>query len=510
MRFAAALLHLRAMSELDGLLDLMGVSPSNADASSEADLQEIVDLMGPGVSPEADPPGSPASPGCSALAEIVDMALAKPPPKKFTNRSWEHAQHARKCRHDQIVEARRAARSPERKDLALQLVARTMYRRIPGLQTLLRQLGGKTVNFADPTTRALAMTHAAFSPSVKGDQHVRRDQAVAFLALSRSALAQQQVWFDRVFRPAPAAGGSPANSAFALAEVRVFTWQWDETSQRVRPMLLNRLPSERISHKKVSTQIMMQAGLLSTFEVRDGCFALVSSEEWFCRGLMLAETNGDFLLEGLSRGMPCFFDDEEELLRLCAGGSPVIVSLCCDRASPNFRACAWLWKQMEKPALRRLILPHLEPCSLHGVQLVNCRPTGGRAVIAAMSTLACLMKQWRYCDGLREEILYQVRKRLRVVHAPRPARCSARAESLARLLLGAHSDDWLYRQSRTGEWYRSQLLNDIEALCTAVDFGSADSEEFTHYCYCQEGDAAHASGVSLGDPMLLKQGRVCG
>ena len=90
--------------------------------------------------------------------------------------------------------------------------------------------------------------------------------------------------------------------------------------------------------------------------------------------------------------MPCFFDDEEAVLRLCAGGSPVIVSLCCDQASPNFRACAWLWKQMEKPALRRLILPHLEPCSLHGVQLVKCRPTGGKAVIAAMASLACLMK----------------------------------------------------------------------------------------------------------------------
>ena len=99
--------------------------------------------------------------------------------------------------------------------------------------------------------------------------------------------------------------------------------------------------------------------------------------------------------------MPCFFDDEEEVARLCAGGSPVIVSLCCDRASPNFRACAWLWKQMEKPALRRFILPHLEPCSLHGVQLVKSRPTGGRAVIAAMASLACLMKQWRYCAAGR-------------------------------------------------------------------------------------------------------------
>ena len=67
-------------------------------------------------------------------------------------------------------------------------------------------------------------------------------------------------------------------------------------------MLLNRLPSERLTHKKVSTQIMMQAGLLSTFEVEDGCFALVSSQEWLCRGLMLAQTSQDFLMEGAVSG----------------------------------------------------------------------------------------------------------------------------------------------------------------------------------------------------------------
>ena len=78
------------------------------------------------------------------------------------------------------------------------------------------------------------------------------------------------------------------------------------------------------------------------------------------------------------------------------------------------------------------------------------------------------------------------------------------------MLLAGDSDDWLYRQSSNGERYKSQVLLDIEAMCAAVEFGPADSEVFIHYCYCQEGDAAHASGVSLGDPMLLKQGRVCG
>ena len=129
------------MSELDGILDLMGVSLSEADDTGDTDLQEILDVGGPGVSPEADPPGSPARPGCSALADIVEIALAEPPLKKFQNRSWEHAHHTRKCREIAMVEAR-AARSSESQDKILQVMARTMFRGVPGLQPLLRQLGG--------------------------------------------------------------------------------------------------------------------------------------------------------------------------------------------------------------------------------------------------------------------------------------------------------------------------------------------------------------------------------
>ena len=201
---------------------------------------------------------------------------------------------------------------------------------------------------------------------------------------------------------------------------------------------------------------------------------------------------------GLSRAMPVFFDDVTEVLRLCAGGALVIVSICCDRASANFRACAWLWKQMDLPQLRRCILPHFEPCALHGVSLVKCRAKGGKALIAAMASLGCLMKQQRFAGQLRLEILHQVGSRLRVVRAPRPAGCSARAERLARILFAADTDDWLHRTSSSGERYKSQLLLDLEALCAAVDFGSV-AEELTHYCCVQEGDAAHAAGATPGD-----------
>ena len=145
----------------------------------------------------------------------------------------------------------------------------------------------------------------------------------------------------------------------------------------------------------------MQAGLLSVFEVSSAHCESMSSLEYFCRGLMLAETSQDFLLEGLARAMPVFFDDVAGLQRLCEGGALLIVSMCCDRASSNFRACAWMWKQMESPLLRRCILPHFEPCALHGVSLVKIRAQGGKAMIDAMASLGCLMKQQRFASQLR-------------------------------------------------------------------------------------------------------------
>ena len=122
-------------------------------------------------------------------------------------------------------------------------------------------------------------------------------------------------------------------------------------------------------------------------------FALVSAQEWFCRGHLLAQQTADSILEGMARTMPFFFDDDDELLPLCHAGSTVIVSLCCDRASANFRACAWLWQQMNSPVLRRLVLPLIEPCALHGIQLVKCRATGAKKLLTTMSSLGCLMRQ---------------------------------------------------------------------------------------------------------------------
>jgi len=319
------------------------------------------------------------------LGDLVDMAMEEPPANMYRRSSWELCAHARSERKAQLAEKKVISQQELKTDI-LQVVAKLMHR-VPGVQALLWKLNKKKVDYADATVRAGALSHVAFMPTIKGSFSNRQAQTIAVSTVAKCALAQQQAWLERVFRPSIEAGGQPEGSDAVSQSVKVFTWQWDETSQRVRAILPNRLPGERVPHIKVATQVMMQSGLLSTFDMDGGCFALVSAQEWLCRGHLLAQQTADFILEGMARTMPFFFDDVDGLLPLCNDGSTVIVSLCCDRASANFRACAWLWQQMNSPVLRRLVLPHIEPCALHGIQLVKCRATGANKLLTTMSSL---------------------------------------------------------------------------------------------------------------------------
>ena len=492
---------------MDDLLDLVeaaGASPAEQPASSHDELLQLIEAgEDPGTAPPiALPVEAPSSSGCSALEDLVEVATVEPATKKWRKSSWELCAFARSQRNAQLVEKKVISQQELNTDI-LQVVAKLMYR-VPGVQALLYKINKKKVDYNDSTLRASALSHVAFLPSIKGNFASRQAQTIAVSTVAKCALAQQQAWLEQVFRPSIEAGGPPAGSDDVSQLVKVFTWQWDETSQRVRAMLPNRLPGERVPHIKVATQVMMQSGLLSTFDFDRGCSALVSAQEWLCRGHMLAEQTADFILEGMACTMPFFFDDVDELLPLCPEGSTFIVSLCCDRAAANFRACAWLWRQMNSPVLRRSLLPHIEPCALHGIHLVKCRAIGAKKLLTTMSSLGCLMRQWRFSNKLRDEILSLVEQKLCVKREPRPDGCSARVDLLVDLLLnkGGHlaSDEWLYKTNKDGTKVKGQLLLDIEAMAAAVDFGSMQTDEIVHYCYVQEGDEKHALGVAPGDP----------
>ena len=130
----------------------------------------------------------------------------------------------------------------------------------------------------------------------------------------------------------------------------------------------------------------------------------------------------------------------------------------------------------------RQIFPHIEPCALHAVQLVKCRPGAGCKAVATLSTLSGLMRQWRFASALRDGIITHVRSRLRIAREPRPEVDRLRAQSVLKALKMGDDQEWLYRCTASGERVPSRTLQDLEAVAAAVAFGSTEEDIIWHYC----------------------------
>ena len=487
-----------AMFSMEELVALGGGSPSDEGGASPS-LQELIELGDPGATPEPWDDIVPQEDAqASDLMELVQ--LGEPPCRKFKNRSWEHAQHAVSGKKLKAAEDRAtmAEAACKRMGKSLALVQH-LY---PRFKALLRKTCPD--DLSGSTAKAMAMSLIAFAPSIKGkdDRRFFQDRSVATIA--NVALRLQQGWIDQQLKPSAAdLDASSCSTGIGLTPtMKVITWQWDETTQRIRGMLSRQAPGEKLSYAKAAAQIMMQSGQVSVHSLSGREARLVSRQPWLCRGLMLAEQTADFLLEGMAQQMPFFFDDMAAVDAKLGASPCVILSLCCDRASANFKACAWLWAQISKPPVGRRLLPHLEPCALHGVHLVKCRPSASRDTVAATSTLSALMRQWRFTTGMRDAIFQHVSSVLRVECAPRPEALRARAEEVIDALWGHEQQPWLYHITADGCIAPKELLLDLQNMAAAVDFGYSSSPHdcITHYCCVVEGSAEHAAGSRVGSP----------
>ena len=142
--------------------------------------------------------------------------------------------------------------------------------------------------------------------------------------------------------------------------------------------------------------------------------------------------------------MPFFFDSA---LPALGGTGPAILSFCCDRASAIFRALAWIWQQVTH--WDASVLPFVEPCVLHGINLVKGRPKQAQSLLTSLSLLSASMKQWRFAAALREVLSSHVRCRLKVVRAPRPQEERDRARETFQALFDGELD-WLLRPGKGG------------------------------------------------------------
>ena len=128
------------MSDLEDLIAIAGASPGDASAPSEDDLLELVDAGDLGAPPIPLSLGASPSPERADLAELVEMVSAEPPPKKYKNRSWEHAKHARDMRKVRQAESL-VLRQEERRAEGLEVLSKLLYS-TPGAQSMLYKLCG--------------------------------------------------------------------------------------------------------------------------------------------------------------------------------------------------------------------------------------------------------------------------------------------------------------------------------------------------------------------------------
>ena len=142
---------------------------------------------------------------------------------------------------------------------------------------------------------------------------------------------------------------------------------WDEARQRVKALTyVNQHGRQLRKHTGGSKEsIMMQRGVFIVAYVRDGKIVELAEDPWFCKGVLLASTDTNALLEGLLLRMALPLGDDAAMQRYLSTCDYLILNLACDKAGANWAMCSWLLDGAIEP-LPLSILPHCEPCGCHG------------------------------------------------------------------------------------------------------------------------------------------------
>lgn len=432
----------------------------------------------------------------AALAERPQEA-----PRKYKQRGWELLEKARMVKAQKRLEGQLAMKEAERR--AVQHAVTTIATAFPSVA---KAVGLRPAMPGMTEDRALLLQRLSLAPAIRGCVPAKKTQDVAVSTVACAGLALQSEWARRLllegrFGTAACAMEEAPKAAMAI---HCLSWQWDETTQRVRRLAdRDTMAEERACHGQFSVQVMMQSGFLERHEVRDGLRRTVASEPLFARALLLEQQSAEFLLEGLSRSTPLRIEDVEFVRQAAQACTVVVLSYCSDRASANIKALQWTWRQLSTEGLPDNILPHSEMCALHGLALAKSRPTAGKQLVGDARTFATLTRQNRFHGAFRAQLLDLIATKLVVRHEARPRELVERTAALRDLLFGnADSDSTLfYKQASDGSRRRTKLLEDLEALCAVVDLGPGTPDSLVHWCHTSAGANGVAdSGRRLGSP----------
>ena len=126
---------------------------------------------------------------------------------------------------------------------------------------------------------------------------------------------------------------------------------------------------------------------------RDG---VIEKEPYFVRGEILTRQTADFLLEGILTEFPCRLEDADAMAVMSIGCDTLWVALSYDRVSANWVVVVTIFDMLDRPGMPQNILCHGEPCSLHGLSLVERAPLGGRNITKRLVSFTLWTKFWKH------------------------------------------------------------------------------------------------------------------
>lgn len=475
-------------------------------------LEGILDLVArpPAAHGDGAPPDGRAAHGGGAppvgqapedfdpdLAQLVALAAPVRGAPVYQQRSLALMAHARgEKRNRQLVAALEQERHRNAKLARDSAVVKALH------PSLCRAICLPPSSKLSPDDLAIVQMRLAASRKMRG-KHLEpqgKVQAATTRAVATVLAKLQAGHIDELRRPPPAV----ARLAGPRVRQRVFVMaaQWDETSQKLAPLLTAATSSARRSRMQVQAQVMVINGAVSVFtasQAEHGITVSVESSPWRVRPLRLEGTNADFLLEAVLRSLPIDLRTRDALHDLCCNNDWCVFTMVLDRASANFAACRWLCGLIAVEFRVKTCLFWMEPCAAHGVSLVKCRAKVMKDLSAALYSMTRWMRIAHNQDMLVNSMKRKLSDLVVVLDRPRPDGDREESLGMVELIYGSMTSSFLWRKTATGK-EKTQFHQDLEELCNLMNLHGTSTQIFT-WNRVAEGSHEH---IDLGLPVGAK------
>lgn len=403
------------------------------------------------------------------LLQLAEVGRGQPQ-RRHKQRSWELLQHARHEKRALKLEAACAAEKKRAKLLESNMAV------VAALHpSIARTLGCNAGSLISPAQMAAVHLRVACTPRPKG-AHLKTESGVhrrivqevcEYFEFCQGARAQDIAVPPRRLRDS----GAPA----VHTRIFGFSVQWDETSQKLRPLWKALAGAGQTPQFQSRAEVMMISGSLHAAIAErhpdeQGLIWREEAEPWRVRPVRLESTGTNFLIEALLMSMPIDLRKLGDVESATLNNECVVFTCTMDRASNNLLLCRWVCGWIESELRQRNLVFHPELCNLHGTALVKNRATSLKEVASALYSYTRWLRASRNHALLVDAIRSRISSLVEVKDEQRPA--GAREESLNAVMLiygdFAASHFWR-RDKRSGKLVKSQLLVSLEALCDVVD-----------------------------------------